>query len=51
MGLNVWYGLEDHPSLASANRLKKKLYQASKGFKGKLNAVDLEYVGSIEQIP
>ncbi|KAJ9615438.1 hypothetical protein H2200_001513 [Cladophialophora chaetospira] len=52
MGLNVWYGLDEHRPLGSANRLRKRLYQESQRFRRKLNAEgELVEVSSIDQIP
>lgn len=51
MGLNVWYGLEELRPLGSANRLRKRLYQESQGYRSKLNAEQLEFVSSINEIP
>lgn len=51
MKLNVWYGLEAHQPLGSVNRLRKSLYQASAAKRADINAVDVEYVSSIDQIP
>jgi hypothetical protein len=50
MKLNVWYGMEAHQPLGSANRSRKRLYQASVARRAKINATDVELVGSIEQI-
>lgn len=51
MKLNVWYGLEAHQPLGSANRLRKSLYRASVAKRADLNAVDVKVVGSIDQVP
>ncbi|KAF2479747.1 catalase-like domain-containing protein [Neohortaea acidophila] len=51
MKLNVWYGLEAHRPLGSANRLRKTLYQASLKKREELNATKVRAVKSIEEIP
>ncbi|KAK4569477.1 hypothetical protein LTR86_003240 [Recurvomyces mirabilis] len=51
MKLNVWYGLQAHQPLGSANRLRKQLYQASVAKRSEMNAINIELVSSINQIP
>ncbi|EMC92225.1 hypothetical protein BAUCODRAFT_38244 [Baudoinia panamericana UAMH 10762] len=51
MKLNVWYGLEAHKPLGSVNRLRKELYKASVVKRAELNAADVKYVSSVDDIP
>ncbi|KAK5125950.1 hypothetical protein LTR85_011305 [Meristemomyces frigidus] len=51
MKLNVWYGLEAHRPLGSVNRLRKSLYQASVAKRAGINATEVKYISSIDEIP
>lgn len=51
MKLNVWYGMEAHRPLGSVNRLRKEVYKASAAERQKRNAVEVQAVGRIDEIP
>ena len=51
MNLNVWYGVEVHRLLGSVNRLRKSLYQASVKKREEINALNVQPVSNIDEIP
>jgi len=51
MRLNVWYGLEEHRPLGSANRLRKELYETSSRNREEMNARTPKDIRSIDEIP
>lgn len=51
MKLYVWYGFEAHRPLGNVKRVKGELCQASAARKEEINALRLETVSSVDQIP
>lgn len=51
MKLNVWYGLAEHRPLGSVNRLRRAVYQTSVEERQRMNAVEVQAVSSVDQIP